>query len=120
MASTSTSLFTLNSNSRPVFDGKNYEFWRIQMRTIFISEDLWEIVEDGYVEDTEELTAAKRKELKETKQKDAKALTLVHQCVSKTIFSRISGATTSKDAWDILKQQYQGFEKVVAMKLQNS
>ncbi|CAL2226908.1 unnamed protein product [Prunus armeniaca] len=31
----------------PIFNGDNYEFWKIQMRTIFKSHGLWDLVEKG-------------------------------------------------------------------------
>ncbi|XP_074297476.1 uncharacterized protein LOC141628204 [Silene latifolia] len=34
------------------------------------------------------------------------------------IFPRISGATTSKEAWEILKHEYLGDKKVITVKLQ--
>lgn len=29
-------------------DGESYDYWSIQMKTLFISQDLWELVENGY------------------------------------------------------------------------
>ncbi|KAL4589890.1 hypothetical protein LXL04_002802 [Taraxacum kok-saghyz] len=34
----------------PKFTGKNYFHWSIQMRVLFESQDLWEIIEDGITE----------------------------------------------------------------------
>ena len=31
----------------PIFNGENYEFWSIRMKTIFKSHELWEFVEKG-------------------------------------------------------------------------
>ncbi|TXG50907.1 hypothetical protein EZV62_023431 [Acer yangbiense] len=36
------------SMSIPVLYGDNYDFWSIKMKTFFQSQDLWEIVQDGY------------------------------------------------------------------------
>lgn len=54
----------------------------------------------------------------ETKKKDAKALFYIQQAVHETIFSRIAAATTSLEAWQILKKEFQGSSKVVTVKLQ--
>ncbi|KAL6343165.1 hypothetical protein AAG906_020954 [Vitis piasezkii] len=35
----------------PFFEGNGYDTWSIKMRTLFISEDLWELVDKGYVEE---------------------------------------------------------------------
>ena len=32
----------------PTFMGEKYEKWAIQMRLIFVSQDLWELVSEGY------------------------------------------------------------------------
>lgn len=51
--------------------------------------------------------------------KDARALLFIQQGVSKTIFPRILAATKAKEAWDILKKEFQGSEKVITIKLQS-
>jgi len=51
MASSSNSSTIGNiHNLMPIFDGENYEYWSLQMKTLFISQDLWDLVEDGYEE----------------------------------------------------------------------
>ena len=52
------------------------------------------------------------------KQRDTRALLFI-QGVSKTIFPRISGAKKSKEAFEILKKQFSGYNKVIFIKLQN-
>ena len=48
MATNNDSIFSYAQNSIPIFNGKSYDFWSIQMRTLFMSHDLWELVEEGY------------------------------------------------------------------------
>lgn len=63
----------------PIFDGENYDFWSVKMKTIFLSFDLWEYIEDGF-DEPEDITAlpeAQKQKLKEHKKKDAKALSLI-------------------------------------------
>ena len=38
----------------PQFNGKNYDYWSITMKALFSSQDLWEIVEDGFYEPADE------------------------------------------------------------------
>ena len=45
-----------------IFDGENYDYWSIKMKTLLISQDLWEIVVEGCEEKKDE----KRKEKVET------------------------------------------------------
>ncbi|XP_030940289.1 glutaminyl-peptide cyclotransferase-like [Quercus lobata] len=60
------------------FTSESYDFWSTQMKTIFISQDLWDLIEEGYeqLEDLSTLTIAK---LKEYKQRDARALLFIQQ-----------------------------------------
>jgi len=52
--------------------------------------------------DTSTLTTTQKKELKENKQKDSRALYVLQQAVDNTIFPRIMDATNEKDAWSTL------------------
>nr|GFB83578.1 UBN2 domain-containing protein [Tanacetum cinerariifolium] len=56
---------------------------------------------------------------KENQKRDAKALFFIQQAVDESIFSRIVAATTSNQAWIILKTKYQGSTKVNTVKLQS-
>ena len=53
MASTSTGMGLFNTQL-PQFNGKNYDYWAITMTALFASQDLWEIVEDGFDEPVDE------------------------------------------------------------------
>ncbi|XP_028089646.1 uncharacterized protein LOC114289993 [Camellia sinensis] len=75
----------------PIFDGTNYEFWSVKMRTLFLSKGLWDTVQDGYNHEANE-------------QKDAAALSHIQQGVSDWIFPSIKDATTAKQTWDILSK----------------
>ena len=70
------------------------------MKTIFLSFDLWDYVEDGFVEveDTTNLSIAEKQQLKDHRKKDAKALSLIQQGVADSIFPRIINATKAKVA----------------------
>jgi hypothetical protein len=34
----------------PIFNGKNYDYWSIRMKTLFCSQDVWDLVENGFPE----------------------------------------------------------------------
>ncbi|GKV47717.1 hypothetical protein SLEP1_g54586 [Rubroshorea leprosula] len=113
MASNSNSL-NLSQSLVPIFNGENYVFWSIKMKTFFVSQDLWDLVENGFAE-TEKSPAAKVKDLRK---KDAKALLVLQQAITDSIFPRIANATKSKEAWTILNQEFYGDDKVTIVKLQ--
>ncbi|XP_073301409.1 uncharacterized protein [Primulina huaijiensis] len=97
----------------PMFKGECYEFWNIKMKTLFKSQDLWDLVEGGFNDDD-----ADESRLRENRKKDSKALFILQQAVHETIFSRIATASTSKEAWETLQKEFQGYSKVIAVKLQ--
>ena len=82
------------------------------MKTLFKSQDLWDLIENGYADPDDEIR------LRENRKKDSKALFFIQQAVHETIFSRIAAATTSKQAWLILQNEFQGSSRVITVKLQ--
>lgn len=59
------------------------------------------------------------KEHKENVKRNASALRIIQQAVSKTIFPRIFGIKSAKEAWEVLKNEFQGSEKAISIKRQN-
>ncbi|KAK5772832.1 hypothetical protein PVK06_049131 [Gossypium arboreum] len=90
----------------PIFQGINYGVWSTKMKTLFLSQDLWDLVENGY---SEEEVAAET--LKDIRKRDAKALFFIQQAVDESIFPRIEAVTRSKEAWDTLRMAYQGLQR---------
>ena len=90
------------------------------MKVLYGSQDLWEIMENGYEEPDNQanLSPQQLSTLKENKKKDKKVLYFIYQSVDEVIFERILTASTSKKAWDILNKAYKGEEKVKMMRLQ--
>ena len=105
----------------PKFDGGNYDFWCVKMKTILFSYDLWDYVEEGFDEekDPTSLSVAEKQQIKDHRKKDAKALSLIQQGFADTIFSRIINTAKAKEAWDILHKEYRDTAKVRAIKLQS-
>lgn len=62
-----------------------------------MSQDFWDLIEDGFT-DVAELNAGEKRRLKEIIKKDSKSMFFIQQVIHKTIFSRISAATTSRYA----------------------
>ncbi|XP_017431714.1 uncharacterized protein LOC108339076 [Vigna angularis] len=102
----------------PVFDGKDYDDWCVKMEAILGYQEVDEIVKQGVKELKEDDTAAAKKLQKEERRLDCKARMLLHQCVSPTIFQKISKASSAKEAWDILQEGYGNTGKVKKVRLQ--
>ncbi|PKA46730.1 Retrovirus-related Pol polyprotein from transposon TNT 1-94 [Apostasia shenzhenica] len=84
------------------------------MKAFFLSQDLWDIVEKGCAE----AEFSKAESLKEICKKDSKALLVLQQAVTDSIFPTIAGATKASEAWSILKEEFHGDSKIVIVKLQ--
>ncbi|CAL1376903.1 unnamed protein product [Linum trigynum] len=95
------------------------------MEPIFISQDLWDIVQDGYEspqeddEDSKKRSGKQTKEYKENAKQNASALRIIQQAVSKSIYPRIYGIKKAKEAWDVLREQVQGSEKAISIRRQS-
>jgi len=48
----STSGASMSCLQTPIFTRKNYEYWSLTIKALFWSQDVWEIIENGYVEPT--------------------------------------------------------------------
>jgi len=89
------------------------------MQPIFITKDLWELVTDGYTmpspDEFKALSDDEKKSLKELIKNDNEALSLIGNALEESIFPRTSGAISSKETWDIVKNTFEG---VAVAKLQ--
>jgi len=90
------------------------------MKTLFVSIDLWDILESGYQmpESTSSLIEAQQKELKENKRQRCWSFRNDSKGSLRNYFPRIMGATRDKEACDILQEEFQGDKKIRAIKLQ--
>ncbi|XP_045802027.1 uncharacterized protein LOC123895611 [Trifolium pratense] len=82
------------------------------MNVIFSYQDVEDLITTGYEPLAENATAAQQTTFREVKNKDNKALFLIHQCVDSSNFEKIVGAKTAKAAWDILSNAHGGGDKV--------
>ncbi|KAJ9683074.1 hypothetical protein PVL29_018879 [Vitis rotundifolia] len=107
----------VNNNSihsqLPKFTGKNFDNWCIQMRVLFRSQDLWDLINIDYnkVIDSKEFKALSREQkgsLKDFRKKDKKTLYAIFQVVDESIFEKILEAETTKESWVTLQKLYKG------------
>lgn len=121
MASTNNSSTVYSNVKLPLFEGENYDFWAIKMETLFTSLDVLEFVQNGYEEPAPTEAEQSSQRLEELKKKkkitDVGVLGMIQRAVSISIFPRIMRAKTSKEAWNILQQEFEGDSKVRTVKL---
>ena len=80
-----------NNQSVLIFNGTNYQFWGVKMKTLFKSQELWDLVENGFeelanLEQAPRLRATQRNESKEKQKKEARALFTIQQGVYNALF----------------------------------
>ncbi|XP_022003035.1 uncharacterized protein LOC110900455 [Helianthus annuus] len=88
------------------------------MRVLLESQELWTIVEEGYTDLPTNASESDQGIQREKIKKDRKALHIMFQAVSETIFERVATCKTSKEACEILHKAYRGENKVKMVRLQ--
>ena len=106
-------------NVPPYFDGNNYAFWKVRMRTFLcsIDEAVQDAVEIGWTK-PEAAKSTWDKVTLATSNANSKAFNAIFCGVSPNEFHRISHITVAKEAWQILETTYEGTKKVKDTKLQ--
>ncbi|KAL4352088.1 hypothetical protein GQ457_06G029360 [Hibiscus cannabinus] len=119
MALMPTSSMSTTIPSPPLFTGDNYDYWCIKMKLFLKASALWEIVEIGYEEKNEDqqYNDAELKKFSDDEMKDARALSHIINCVSDTIFPKIMRASSAKEAWRLLQEEFHGDEKIRNIRL---
>ena len=91
------------------------------MRSFLQAQECWDPVDHGYVEpdpaDLSAMTNQQKIAQATQRNRENKAKFWIQNSVDDSIFSKITGAGTSKQAWDILKSSYQGNGRVKTVKL---
>ena len=91
----------MESLQTPIFRGKNYDYWSLTIKALFIGQDVWEIVKHGYAESADmiaynNLTQAQKDVLREQRKKDGKALFYIHQAMHESILPRVAAKINAK------------------------
>ena len=102
-------------NKAPIFDGKNFAFWKVRMRTYLMSlgADVWEVVETGYAKPV--LLASKDDKIEFTF--NSKAMNAILSGLAETEFVKVMHLDSIIEMWDKLISSYEGNEKVKDAKL---
>ncbi|XP_017970361.1 PREDICTED: uncharacterized protein LOC18608379 [Theobroma cacao] len=97
----------------PIFDGDNYLIWFVKMKAYLGAFGLWDVVETGGEPPAlpANPTIAQINQHNEEVAKPYKALSYIHSAVTDAIFTRIMTCETPKEAWDKLKEEFQGSER---------
>ena len=103
----------------PLFDGTNYAYWKVRMRTFLYSldEKVWQAVEIGQTKPTEAPTDQDDAKIK-VANFNSRALNALFNAVTNEEFKKISSTETAKEAWTILQTTYKGTKAVKDSKLQ--
>jgi hypothetical protein len=88
-------------NVMPHFDGQQYGFWSIRMKTYIQAQgfEIWQSIVDGYTVPTVPPTDDKAMKLG---QNNSKATNALLNGLSETIFTKVAHCKSAKDFWDKL------------------
>ncbi|XP_070049016.1 uncharacterized protein [Nicotiana tomentosiformis] len=103
----------LSLNTPQTFTSENYQIWSVKMESYLETYDLWKVViEKKLIQPLPaNPTLAQIKAHSDEITKKYKAKTIIQNSVADSIFSKIIACETTKEAWETLKQEYQGSER---------
>ena len=103
-------------NKNPLFNGTNFAFWKVRMRTYIMAlgADVWDVVDTGYVK----LVVLANKDDKLEFILNAKAMNAILSGLVEAEFVKFMHLGTAKEMWDKLIRSYEGNEKLKDAKLQ--
>ena len=110
-----TSYEGTSSKKVPLFDGTNFSFWKVRMRTYIMSlgADVWYVVETCYLKP---IVLASRDDKLEFSF-NAKAMNAILCGFVEAEFVKVMHLESAKEMWDKLVNSYEGNEKVKDAKI---
>lgn len=101
----------------PVFIDENYHICAVKMEAFSQANNIWNLVKTEELPAHEDPTTAQIRNQGHEKTRRCKAKTCIHLTVSYSIFTKIISYETAKQAWDLLKEEYQGNAKTKKINL---
>ena len=103
----------------PLFDGTNYAYWKVCMRTFLqsLDEKVWQAVEIGWTKPKEAPANWDEAKIK-VANFNSRALNAFFSGITNEEFKKISSTETTKEAWTILQTTYEGTKVVKDSKFQ--
>ncbi|KAG8482916.1 hypothetical protein CXB51_024470 [Gossypium anomalum] len=104
-----------------VFNSEGFHIWVVKMRTYLQAFDLWEVINSDaeLAPLTANPTVAQIRQHADESTNRHKAMSCIQNRVSDVIFTRIMACETPKQAWDKLKEEFQGTERTRQQQLLN-
>ena len=111
-----TSYEGTSSNKVPLFDGTNFSFWKVRMRTYIMSlgANVWVVVETSQVN----LVVLASRDDKLAFSFNAKAMKTIPSGLAEVEFVKVTHLNSAREMWDNLLNSYEGNGKVKDDKLQ--
>jgi hypothetical protein len=105
-----------STNKAPLFNGTNFAFWKVRMRTYIMSlgADVWDVVDIGYINPV----VLANKDEKLDFSFNTKAMNAILSGLGEAEFVKVVHLGIAKEMWDKLITSYEGNEKVKDAKLQ--
>ena len=102
----------------PLFDGTNYAYWKVCMKTFLqsLDENVWQAVEIGWTKPKEAPANWDEANIKAAKF-NSRALNVLFSAVNNEEFKKMSSTETAKGAWTILQTTYEGTKAIKDSKL---
>ncbi|XP_012461334.1 uncharacterized protein LOC105781336 [Gossypium raimondii] len=103
----------------PVFNEEGYHIWVVKIKTYLQAFDLWEVVNSDVEQEPLRAnpTVAQIGQHADERTKRHKAMSCIQNSVSDMIFTRIMSCETPKQAWDRLKEEFQGTERTSEVRI---
>jgi hypothetical protein len=105
-----------STNKAPLFDGKNFSFWKIRMRTYLMSlgADVWDVIETGYVKTVVLVSKDDNMDFIFNE----KSMNATLNGLEEVKFVKFMHYDSTKVMWDKLISSFEGNRKVKDAKLQ--